>query len=122
MLLILTPKPFAWIVLERIANIEHWFYIQFTHTLLNFRVSMNRSSVEEKVNSFISHCTADGLKHFNERFMGERVVCLMHSKYTMTLANSNANCLTRLILSPVFYKQVVVRNRPSFSLKISRLK
>ena len=119
MLLVLTPKSFAWVVLECVANVKHWLNVQLKHTFLNFRIPMNRSTVQEKVNTFLTYCTADAVEHFDKRFMGERVISLVLGKYTVTATDSLTDRLARLILGPILNEQVIVRNRPGFFLKVS---
>ena len=82
---------------------------------------MNRSTIKKKVYALLTYCTADAVKHFDERFMGERVISLVLGKYTVAATNRLTDCLARLILGPVFNEQVIIRYRPSFFLKVSRL-
>ena len=81
---------------------------------------MNGSAIKEKVYALLTYCTADAVKHFYKRLMGERVISLVLGKHTMTATNSSTDCLAWLILGPIFNEQVIVRNRPCFFLKVSR--
>ena len=63
----------------------------------------------------------DAVEHLDKSLVGERVVCLMLGEHSAARANRNTDSLTWLLLSPILYKQVIVRLRPSFPLEVSRL-
>jgi hypothetical protein len=119
-LLILTPKSLTRVILETVGYVEDWLNVQLYHTLFYFVILVNRGSIKEQVDPFVTNTSTDAVKHFNERLMGERVICLMLSKHPVTFAYSHTYGLTWLVLCPILYKQVIVWIRPCSLLKVSR--